>query len=245
MNGHWLHLATALGLAAAAGLNLTLPLLLLGLAAAAGWGEAAGPYSGLGSAGLLTVVAVLALIEWLADKIPVLDLRLHTLLLPGALVVGGWLAGGQAAAILPSATGLVVALGVATAGGLHLARSTIRPVVRLLPLGVGGAALSTLEDVTAGVLILLALGAPALAPLLVGALWVAWGVAVGVLLRLGLGVARQGRALLGSLVGVGVDRLRGGLLPLEGVVLPLAPVAALPSPLPPLPDAPGEDVWDV
>ncbi len=244
MNGHLLHLATALGLAAAAGLNVTLPLLLLGVAVAGGW-LAPGPYDVLGSGGALAVLAAVALIEGLGDKIPVLDLRLQTLLLPGALLAGGWLAGSQAAAVGPGAAGLLVALGVATAGGLHLARSTIRPVVRLLPVGMGGATLSTLEDVMAGGLVGLALVGPALTPLLVGALWLAWVVAVVGLVRLGLGAVRQGRAWLGTLVGAGVDRLRGGFLPLEGLVLPIAPVAALPAPQPSAGEGPVEDVWDV
>jgi len=64
---------TGFGLATAAGLNAYIPLLLLGVAGRLGYADLGAPYMLLSGNAGLAVLAVLLLVELLADKVPGVD----------------------------------------------------------------------------------------------------------------------------------------------------------------------------
>src|SRR5436305_327708 len=112
MDPHLLHLATALGLAAAVGLNTTLPLLLIGLAPTLGLVRLTPPYDMLSAPAILIILAVLVLLELAGDKLPGLDKLLQTLQIPFTLAAGAIIAGTQAPQISASHAELVLLLGL-------------------------------------------------------------------------------------------------------------------------------------
>lgn len=144
-----------LGLAAAAGLNAWLILLLFnGLYLLLPLEFPGGPAAWLSSHGVLTAAVVLFLLEFVADKIPVVDHLwnlLQTLVRPvvGALLV---------LSCAPEGSGLA-RIGLALAGAAatlatHFAKSTTRLTSTAATKGFAQIALSLAEDVVA-----LALGA--------------------------------------------------------------------------------------
>ncbi|MCB0914172.1 MAG: DUF4126 domain-containing protein [Actinobacteria bacterium] len=161
MEATWL-LLTGIGLAAAAGLNAYIPLLLAGLLARFDVISLAEPYDLLESTTALAIVAVLLVIELLADKIPAVDSvndAVQTLVRPasGALLFAGVFAGdAEWVQVLALVGGLV------TAGTVHGAKATARPVVNVTTAGVGGPVSSVVEDAISVSLTLAAIFAPVL-----------------------------------------------------------------------------------
>jgi hypothetical protein len=168
-----LALLTGAGLAASSGLNAYIPLLTLGLLARftdtvalpAGW-------HWLDSGWALLVLAVLLVIETVADKVPVVDSVndvLQTVVRPtaGGLAFGAtstskavtvddpgsFFAHGQ---WVPIAVGVVLALIV------HTGKATARPVINTGTAGFGAPIVSTLEDAFSLSLSLVAVLAPVL-----------------------------------------------------------------------------------
>jgi hypothetical protein len=189
-----LEVLTATGLASASGLNAGLPLLLLG--AAARWTplvELPVGWTWLSDGWVLAVLAVLVVLDVVADKVPGLDSLndlVQSVVRPaaGGLAFGAGVGTTTAAVAEPSAlsgTGVVVpvAIGVVLALVVHLAKALARPVVNATTLGAGGPVVSVVEDVTGVALSLAALLAPVLVVVLLGTLAV-------VLVRLG---RRRGR----------------------------------------------------
>jgi hypothetical protein len=231
MDPHLLHLATALGLAAAVGLNTTLPLLLIGLAPGVGLLPLAPPYDALSAPVTLIVLALLTLSELTGDKFPMMDTLLQTLQFPFTLAAGAIIAGTQAAVISATHPELVLLLGLTMAGGVHLARATIRPLVHLLPLHIAGTALSLGEDAGAVLLVGIALAVPPLAPVALLILLIVWMVLLYGICRVLLHMARQGLRFGEQLLRFVVGRLGGR---------PAAPVSAGAAVQPPLP----VDIWN-
>ena len=145
MEASWL-LLSGIGLAAAAGLNAYIPLLMAGLLARFDVISLAEPYDLLESTTALSIVAALLVVEFFADKIPAVDSvndAVQTFLRPasGALLFAGAL-GGDAQWV--QVLGLVA--GLMTAGTVHGAKATVRPVVNVTTAGAGAPIASVVED---------------------------------------------------------------------------------------------------
>ena len=182
-----MELMTGFGLATAAGLNAYIPLLSMGLLGRftnlihlpAGW-------SWLENRWVIAIVAVLLLVEIVADKIPAVDSindTVQTFVRPtsGGIVFGSGTAAQTAAVTDPvefARTGqwVPVAIGVVTALAVHLTKTSIRPAANVVTAGVAAPVLSTLEDFTSAGLTFVAILIPALVILILialigGSLW--------------------------------------------------------------------------
>jgi hypothetical protein len=158
------------GLAGAAGLNAYIPLLILGIANRLGYANLQAPFDVLGSNVGLGVLALLLLVEVLADKVPGVDHVndvINSIVRPAA---GGVLTLSYAGAgtLHP---GFAALLGIITAGGVHATKATARPLVTATTGGLGNPVVSTIEDVASIGITILALIAPIVVAifLLVGA----------------------------------------------------------------------------
>jgi len=169
---HVLEVLTGTGLAASAGLNAYVPMLAVGLLGRytdlldlpASWQWLENPW-------VLGVLAVLLVIEVVADKVPAVDHVndvVQTVVRPtaGGITFG---AASQADTVtvrdpstfdtsvwVPVVAGILVALGV------HGAKALSRPVVNAATLGVGAPVVSTIEDVIAVLLVAAAILLPVL-----------------------------------------------------------------------------------
>jgi hypothetical protein len=136
-------------------------------------------------------LGILALVEFAADKIPGADTIVHVVQGPVTVAAGAIMFASQNSMIQEVSPGLAILVGLLTAGGVHTLRAVVRPIVTLTTMGLGGPVVSTVEDVGAIGLTVMALVAPLVA--IVGLLVV--------LVILGLLVARRltsRRAALGS-----------------------------------------------
>ncbi|MER7335485.1 MULTISPECIES: DUF4126 domain-containing protein [unclassified Micromonospora] len=168
-----LEVLTGTGLAASAGLNAYIPLLTMGLLARytslidlpAGW-------QWLGNGWVLAILAVLLVIEVVADKVPVVDHVndvVQTVVRPtaGGLAFG---AGSSSETVTVSDPGsffsshqwVPVVTGVLIALGVHLLKSAARPVVNATTAGAGAPVASTAEDATSVVMSVVAIILPVL-----------------------------------------------------------------------------------
>ena len=166
-------LMTGFGLATAAGLNAYIPLLAMGLLGRfthlitlpPGW-------AWLENGWVIGIVAVLLLVEIVADKIPALDSindTVQTFVRPtaGGIVFGSGTAAQTAAVTDPgefARTGqwVPIAIGVVTALVVHLTKTAVRPAANVATAGVAAPVLSTIEDVTSVGLVFIAILIPAL-----------------------------------------------------------------------------------
>jgi len=166
---------TAIGLALPAGLNAYIPLLGLALAQRFGVVSLGEPWSQLGEWWAIGLIAVLLVIEILADKVPVLDHAndvLQTFVRPAAGAIVAVAASGQAGENYPL---VMVALGILLAGGVHAVKAAARPVVNATTGGAGAPAVSTAEDVAAAGTTLIALLVPVLVVVVIAlVLVIAW-----------------------------------------------------------------------
>lgn len=160
-------LLTALGLSSTAGLRAYLPLLILGIAS-----DIRGPdgaalvpvqdqFHVLGHPIVLGVLAVLVILEFLADKVPGVDHIsdvVHTVIRPAA---GALIMAGSANTLSDSGTtGKIVAavVGAVIALATHSAKASTRAAVTTTTAGIGNPFASLLEDILViGVILLLVL----------------------------------------------------------------------------------------
>jgi hypothetical protein len=174
--------ASAFGLAASAGLNTTLPLLVVALLARFGLIELAAPFDALASPVTIGGLALLALIEFLGDKVPALDSAVHLLQWPLAAAAGAILFASQTSVIRSVSPEIAILVGLLTASAVHAARASLRPAVTSTTFGLGNPLVSVAEDGAAVTLAGLAVLAPllglALALVLVAVLVVAVVLAV-------------------------------------------------------------------
>ncbi|MCV7069120.1 DUF4126 domain-containing protein [Mycolicibacterium houstonense] len=179
-----MELLTGFGLATAAGLNAYIPLLALGLLSRftalvslpPGW-------AWLENGWVMAIVAVLLIVEVIADKVPALDSvndAIQTFVRPtaGGIVFGSGTAAQTAAVADPGAFAqsgqwVPVAIGVVTALAVSLTKSTVRPAANVATAGVAAPVLSTVEDVTSVGLVFVAILLPVL--VLVVLLALLWG----------------------------------------------------------------------
>jgi hypothetical protein len=166
--GAIMNFLSAFGLSTAAGLNAYLPLLTVGLLGRyTSLIHLEGPYALLTNPVVLLIIAVLALIDFIGDKIPAVDHALHTVGLVIAPIAGAILfmstnsGAGSVSPLLAAICGIIIA------GGAHSARATARPLATLTTAGVANPVISFFEDVTALVLSVLAILVPVLAFVLV------------------------------------------------------------------------------
>src|SRR5688500_4862904 len=193
--------ASAFGLAASPGLNTTLPLLCIGLLARFGLIQLASPFDTLSSPLALGLLAVLALAEFVGDKVPAFDTIVHALQWPLAAVAGAVLFASQANLITRLSPELSLVVGLLTAAGVHGARTVTRPVVTGATLGTGNTAVSLAEDGYALTLAGTAALAPALGLLLLILLVAAIALAAAFLIRGGRRLRTTGQDLSRRLAG--------------------------------------------
>ena len=168
-----LEFLTGAGLAAAAGLNAYIPMLAIGLASRfldvvslpVGW-------SWLENEWVLGILAVLLVIEFIADKIPAVDTVndwVQTVVRPtsGGLVFGSGSASetvavSDPASFFESNAWVPIASGVVLALGVHLAKMAVRPVLNIATAGVAAPVVSVVEDFASILLAVLAMLLPIL-----------------------------------------------------------------------------------
>ena len=164
---------TALGLAAAAGLNAWIPLLATGLLAR--WTDLLdleGTWASLEDGPVLVALAGVAVADFVGDKIPAVDHALHaagTVIAPVTGIVAA-LASSSALDVSPA---LMAIIGLVAAETSHGTRMAIRPFSTATTGGAGNPVLSLVEDVVSLGLSVIAIALPALAALLVLAMFVA------------------------------------------------------------------------
>jgi len=181
-----LELLTGTGLALSAGLNAYIPLLALGLAGRfldgvslpSGWAWLENPW-------VLGTLGVLLVIEFVADKIPVVDHIndwLQTVVRPtaGGLAFGSGATATTAAVANPeeffaSNQWVTIALGVVIALVVHLAKSAARPMINMATAGVVTPVVSAVEDIGSAAVSLVALLLPLLIILVIPlVVWIIW-----------------------------------------------------------------------
>jgi hypothetical protein len=194
-----LALLTALGLSSTAGFRAYLP--LLALAVGSSIDTSTLPlqpnFQTLKSPPLIIILGVLTVLEFVVDKIPVIDHfsdAVHTVIRPlsGAIIMAGtqnsisdinpWLAAG---------VGAILAL------AFHTVKATSRPVVSATTAGVGNPIVSTIEDILTVLTSVLLIVAPIIGIILLAIL-------VLLMVRLVIGVVRRfrGRNHAGTMPGV-------------------------------------------
>ena len=180
-----MELLTGFGLATAAGLNAYIPLLVLGLLSRfTDLVTLPHAWAWLENGWVMSIVAVLLVVEVVADKIPALDSindAIQTFVRPtaGGIVFGSGTAAETAAVTDPGAfahTGqwIPVAIGVVTALAVSLTKSTVRPAANIATAGMAAPVLSTVEDIFSVGLVFAAILVPVL--VLVAVLALVWAV---------------------------------------------------------------------
>jgi len=159
---------SAFGLSSAAGLNAYLPLLIVGLLARfTDLITLKAPWDALQHPWVLGALAVLLLIEMTVDKIPAVDTLndgIQTFIRPAAGAVLFAASGNLINDIHPA---LALICGLVVAGGVHAAKTTVRPAITATTLGVGNPVVSVIEDVAAAATTVIAIVLPAVAAALV------------------------------------------------------------------------------
>ena len=180
-----MELLTGLGLATASGLNAYIPLLALGLLSRFtdlvtlphGW-------VWLENGWVMAIVAVLLVIEIVADKIPALDSindAIQTFVRPtsGGIVFGSGTAAQTHAVTDPGAFAqsgqwVPIVVGVLVALVVSLTKSAVRPAANVATAGVAAPVLSTIEDGISVGLVFLAILIPVVVLVVLAAL--VWAV---------------------------------------------------------------------
>ena len=138
----------------------------MALAERLGWLHLDAPYDILSAWWVIAIIAVLLTVEVVADKIPAVDHVndvIQTVVRPAA---GGLLAVSASGHGSVSPVVLLVA-GVLIAGGVHAVKASARPVVNVSTAGAGAPVVSTLEDIGAVIVTVLALVVPVLAAIVI------------------------------------------------------------------------------
>lgn len=157
------NLFSAFGLSSAAGLNAYIPLLAVGLLSRFNYITLQGPFDQLGSTLALAVLALLAVIDFVADKVPAVDHVTHVI---GSIIhptAGAIVFASQTNVLTEIHPLLALGAGFVMAGGFHATRAAVRPVATATTAGVGNPVLSFFEDLVALVLSVLAFLAPLVA----------------------------------------------------------------------------------
>ncbi|HEU4808744.1 MAG TPA: DUF4126 domain-containing protein [Homoserinimonas sp.] len=181
-----LEFLTGAGLALSAGLNAYIPLLAIGLASRfLEFVQLPDAWAWLENEWVLGLLGVLLVIEFFADKIPVVDSIndwVQTVVRPAA----GGLAFGSGstsetltvpdpAAFFESNQWVPIVTGVVLALGVHLLKMTARPILNAVTVGAAASAASTAEDAGSLLVSIMAILLPILVIISVPLLaWWAW-----------------------------------------------------------------------
>lgn len=141
-------LLTAFGLSASAGLNAYIPLFIVGLLARyTNLITLSQPFDTLTHPWVLVALGVMLVVEFFADKIPVVDHLndvIGTFLRPAA---GAVLFAANTSAVTSVDPVLLFIAGMLVAGSVHGMKATARPVINASTAGLGAPVVSTVEDV--------------------------------------------------------------------------------------------------
>jgi len=155
---------TALGLSTASGINAFIPLLLIGMTAHfTDYLDLGAPYDILEHPAMLITIGVLLAIEFIGDKIPVVDHIFHSIGIVVAPTAGAvvFLAANSTVSIVDPVFAAIC--GVLAAGLTHGTRTAVRPVVTGTTGGIGNPIISFLENIAAVMITILAIIAPFIA----------------------------------------------------------------------------------
>jgi hypothetical protein len=157
-------IGTAFGLSGSAGLNAYIPLLIVALAARYPVDnpliKLAEPYDLLTNWWVIALLVVLLIIEILVDKVPAVDSVndvIQTVVRPAA---GALLFAGSADVITDMSPVVALVAGVLVAGSVHATKAAARPLVTATTGGTGNWLVSTIEDVVATTISILAILLP-------------------------------------------------------------------------------------
>lgn len=165
-------LGTALGLASLAGINLYLTVLVTGLAVRFNWLDLTSAHeslSVLADPWVISIAGVLFLVEFCADKVPLVDSlwdSIHTVIRPAGGIFLGLAALGD---LNPALTVIAVMATGGAALSTHGTKAGVRAVLNLSPEPVSNSVASVAEDG----LVLGGLGVIALAPAIALGLFIA------------------------------------------------------------------------
>ncbi len=164
--------ATAYALSTSVGLRPFLTLALAALAIHFGYLHPAMRFNFLGTDGAAIVLGILAVIEFFADKVPVVDHAVHVLHfatkpIAAAVLVGSMIPDGSTPDI--ATTGLM-ALGAVNALGVHGGVAALRGASTATTGGLGNPVLSIIEDIIAAIGVVIAFVAPFLGAILAAVL---------------------------------------------------------------------------
>jgi len=141
---------SAFGLSASAGLNAYIPLLVVALMAKfTNWIHLEAPWDALTSWWIIGLLAILLIIEFFVDKIPVIDHvndAIQTVIRPAA---GAVVFAANTNVITNINPIVALALGLIMAGSVHATKSVVvRPVVGVASAGTAQVPVSIAEDAT-------------------------------------------------------------------------------------------------
>ncbi len=157
------NLLGAVGLGAASGLNAWIPLLGLGVAQRLGLVTLTEPFDELGSNWALAILALVFVVDLVGDKVAVVDHVLHAAGTVIAPMSGAVVFAAQENLLSQSWPWAAAAVGMVLGESVHLARSSVRPVLTAGTGGVGNPIASAVEDVVSFVLTVLAVLVPVIA----------------------------------------------------------------------------------
>jgi hypothetical protein len=168
-----LEVLTGLGLATSAGLNAYIPLLSIGLLARyTDLITLPGGWSWLENGWTIALLAVLLAIEFVADKVPVVD-HVNDVIQTVVRPTAGGLAFGAASSsqtvtvsdpgeFFSSHQWVPIVAGVLISLTVHGAKAAVRPVINATTAGFGAPVVSTIEDATSVTMSLVAIVLPVL-----------------------------------------------------------------------------------
>ena len=176
-------LGRTLGFSFTAGINLYATVAILGLASRYGWVELPPQFQAFNHDVVIGVAIVMYLIEFFADKIPIVDSlwdMVHTAIRP---IGGAFIAVTTLGEASPTAEALVALLGGTVAAGTHLTKTSSRAAVNASPEPFSNWLLSLGEDLFVVGLGYLALKYPVAALVVAGTLLVLIVVFAAVIIR--------------------------------------------------------------
>lgn len=156
-------LASSLGLATATGLNAYLPLLTVSVLSRLDLIQLSEPFDLLAHPIVMIVLAALAIIDFIGDKVPAVDSVLHIIGLVISPIAGAIVALAAAQDVVAIHPAVVAIAAIIAAAGTQSARASIRPAVTAATGGTANSFLSFFEDALSFVLSLLAVFLPILA----------------------------------------------------------------------------------
>jgi hypothetical protein len=168
------------GLSASAGLNAYIPLLVVALLGRfTDLVKLGSPYDALTNEWIIILLIALSVVEFFADKVPLVN-HVNDLLQSFVRPVAGAILFAASADVITNIHPvLALGAGLLIAGGVHAAKSgALRPAVTTTTGGLGNVAISTLEDVVATGLSIISVILPIvvgilMVPLIVMILWIA------------------------------------------------------------------------